>query len=280
MKLKNLAAHYDRDKVYDAYTGAYLFKAQFSSFDGSQLDGSFIRRRTVSMRPEYVLPPRRVITLYGEQWVLSEPIKDGFNSAPVRQTMSARKCHGLYQIKTAHELALGITAPRSAYAYRSFVRATQDATETYMEPYTEFSFALTEASMDKCFIVQNSRVWSPRFETDNSEGFKYIEADEVVSEGDVSESYVQVQGKKEYDPVEMTEISSLTFTALLIDRYVLFKKLDQAQESNYAGDKTLIVSKSSDPNPQGYYDIGTGRWSILALHDLGDGWAVHVRKIT
>lgn len=279
MKMKNLSKRFDKDLLHDAYTGEFLYKGQFATYDGNSLDGSFIRRRTVSLSPDLVLPERRVVTVLGEQWVLSDPIFDGYNGKAVRQTMSARKCHALFELKTAHELALHLPTSRQAYGFRRWIKATADAAETYMEPYSEFSFSVNEAPMTGRFIVDGGRVWSPRFETDNAEGFRFIEGDELVAVDEIGQVYVEVSKDGEFNPVTFESVEGEPFTALLVDRYVLFKKLDQAQPNNYAGDKTLIVSKQSDEKPAGNYSINGQKWGILGTHDLIDGWAVHIRRL-
>ena len=78
MKLAAAAVYFDRDSVYDGYTGTLLFEAQFASYDGSQPDGSFSRRRTISAGPSIAHPARSVVTVHGEKWIVGEFITDGF----------------------------------------------------------------------------------------------------------------------------------------------------------------------------------------------------------
>lgn len=277
MDLRDISRSFDFDPLYDAYTGVYLYDGQFATYEGGQLDGSFIRRRTVSLAPEYVLPDRRVVMLYGEPWVLSDPIRDGFGGEVIRQTMSARKCHGKYAILSAAELVLGTLTPREAYAFSRWTKNTADAATSNLEPYYEFSFSATEASVTSKFIVLDGVLWHTRMSAQIAEGFLFSEAD-LLTEDLVTQGKVQVT-KTSVDQITLQETVLSKFTGVLVQRYQFFKKLDQAQESNYAGDMTLIVAKVSDPEPEGSYTLAGKTWSILDLEDLGDGWAVHIRRI-
>lgn len=279
MDLADASVFFDDDPLYEAYTGDYLYEGQFATYDGSQLDGSFIRRRTVSLAPDLVVPYRRVVTLYGEQWVLSDPIRDGFYGEVVRQTMSARKCHALYSIMTAGELATLSPATRTAYGFCNWKKNLADASTTNLEPYFEFSFASTEPSIERKFFVEGGRIWHSRVGVEITEGFMFAEADELVGqEGDTGRVLVSVEG--EPDPVTLQTVQGPAVPAVMVQRYQFFTKGDQAQEPNYPEDKTLIVAKAGMPNPKGNLKISGHTWSILANQDLSDGWGLHIRRVS
>lgn len=272
------AGYFDNDPLYDAYSGAYLYDGQFASYDGSQLDGSFVRRRTVSLVPELALPPRRVVTLYGEQWVLSDPITDGFLGETIRRTMSARKCHALYKIVTASQL-LGLEPEtRSAYGFSRWIKGTADAQTSELEPYFEFSFSLTEEPMRDMFLTDSGRVWHVRMDTDIAEGFRMVQCDEIVTAGEVQTAYVEFELPGELDPVSLDTLPGTKHPAVMTERYMLFKKLDQAQPNNYANDKTLIVGSGVDV-PQVPVTIRGEEWSVIASQPIPGGLALHIRKV-
>ncbi len=278
MDLKKISRKYDNDPLYDAYTGDYLYDGQFATYDGSQLDGSFIRRRTVSMSPDFAMPPRRVVRLFDENWILSDPIVDGFKGRRIRQTMSARKVHGLYDILSAAELTLGTVTPRQAYSFKRWTKATGDAGTSDLEPYFEFSFSLTEASVRGKFIVSGDSIWHVRMDTEVAEGFLLAEADEILSAE--SGERVTVDKPGAMDPVTLQESAGTSYPGVLVERYNFYRRLDQAQALNYPGDKTLVMAKSSDPDPTGFVRIAGHQWNILAMQDLGDGFGLHVRRTT
>lgn len=276
MSFVDVASFFNNDPLYDAYTGDYLYDGQFATYNESQLGAAFNRRRTVELRPEYVLPPRRVVDNYGEKWVLSEPIIDGFMGQPVRQTMSARKVEGLFEVKTAAELVLGTPGSLSFYAYMRWTKGTVSPDTVKEEPYHEFSFSLTEQEVGKRFLVLGDRVWSPRMEAVVAEGFKMIEADEIIESTNTG-ARVTVTEIEPIDPVTLERVEGATFPGLLLKRYNFFTKSDEAEPELYSGDMTLVTAKVSQPNPQGTVEINSVPWNILGKQDLGDGWALHVR---
>lgn len=278
MDLAVASSFFDNDPLYDGYTGTYLYDGQFATYDGSQLDGSFIRRRTVSLSPELVLPARRVVSLFGEKWVLSDPIVDGFQGTPVRQTMSARKCHDLYTVATATELLKG-TSARQVYGFSRWTKGTADFATSDLQPYFEFSFSTSEAGMFGKFIVGTRGIWHARMATESSEGFLIIEADQIFDAAEGADPSVTVTIPGELDPIELTELAGVDCPGLLVERYSFFRKLDEAQPNNQAGDKTLVISKADMPEPPLNVTIASGVWSVIGKQELEDAWALHVRKV-
>lgn len=279
MDLSMISTFFDNDPLYDAYTGLYLYDGQFATYDGSQLDGSFVRRRTVSLGADLELPPRRVVTLYGEQWVLSDPIKDGFCGDVVRQTMSARKCHHLYGIMTAGQLAEDLPPVREAYGFARWTKNTADAATSELEPYYEFSFALSEVGIAGKFFTAGGNIWHARMATEVSEGFMFAEADCLTTDGDPT-IRIEIERPGAKDPVTLQAGPSTFHKAVIIERYQFFRKLDQAQQNNYHGDKTLVVAKAPELEGQGSVLIAGKAWEVIGRQDLGDGWALHIRRAT
>lgn len=278
MSFADVAGFFNNDPLYDGYTGDYLYDGQFATYNESQLGAAFNRRRTLELSPTYALPPRRVVESYGERWVLAEPIFDGFMGEVVRQTMSARKVEGLFSVLTAAELVLGSQPARTFYAYMRWTKGTVSPETTAEEPYHEFSISLTEDFIGKKFLKLGNRVWSPRLEAIVAEGFKMIEADEIVTEGSTDHA-VTVASLGEADPVTLNQTVSATYPGLLVKRYNFFQKSDEASQDIYVGDRTLVIAKSSEPDPKGALLVNADLWNILARQDLDDGWALHVRKV-
>jgi hypothetical protein len=278
MDLAVASSFFDNDPLYDAYTGVYLYDGQFATYDGAQLDGSFIRRRTVSLAPELVLPARRVVTLYDEQWVLSDPIRDGFQGQVIRQTMSARKCHHLYSILNAAELLQAPATPRQAYAFSRWTKNTAEAATSELEPYYEFSFALSETDLYGKFFKVGDNIWHARMASEVAEGFMFVEAD-LLAGGEKPGGPVTVERPGVRDPITLTNSPSTQHPGLLIERYQFFRRLDQAQPLNYAGDKTLIVEDIPEFEHQGEVVIAGETWTVLARQKLEGGYGLHIRRV-
>ena len=275
MRIRRISKRFDEDQLYDAYTGDILFKGQFATFEGRQVDGTFNRRRTVSYSPDYSLPPRRCVTVYGEVWIMSEPMIDGFQGEPVRVTCSARKSNGLFQVLTAGEL-LNKTGTREAHVFLRYLKGTAEPGSSNLQPYYEASLSLTESNLAGKFYTDGNIILHGRMAANAAEGFSVVECDMIGGSG----AWVKVKLPGVFDPVELTEVPGAEIDGLLVERYSFFTKYDQAQENNYHGDKTLIVSKSSMAVPEGSLTLQGSTLPILGVEDLGDGWALHVRKVS
>ena len=275
MRIRRISKRFDKDQLYDAYTGATLFKGQFATFEGRQVDGTFNRRRTVSYSPDHSLPPRRCVKVYDEVWIMSEPMVDGFQGEPVRVTCSARKSNGLFQVLTAGEL-LNKVGTREAHAFLRYLKGTAEPGSSSLQPYYEASLSLTETDLAGKFYTDGNIILHGRMEANAAEGFSVVECDMIGG----SEAWVKVKLPGVFDPVELTEVPGAEIDGLLVERYSFFTKYDQAQENNYHGDKTLIVSKSSMAVPEGSLTLQGSTLPILGVEDLGDGWALHVRKVS
>jgi len=277
MDLAVASSFFDNDPLYDAYSGVYLYDGQFATYDGSQLDGSFIRRRTVSLAPDLVLPPRRVVTLYGEQWVLSDPIFDGFQGETIRQTMSARKCHQLYKVGTIKEILTGALTARDIYAFARWTKSTAEAHTSEMEPYYEFSFSLTESSIRGKLIEADGKLWHARAASEVAEGFLLAEAD-LLAGPDTPLARVTVDTVSAIDPVTLASVPGPSYPGVLVQRYQFFRRQDQAEPLNHAGDMTLLVQDAPEFAAQHEVSIGGQRWSVIGRESVEEGFALHVRR--
>ena len=206
---------------------------------------------------------------------MSEPMIDGFQGEPVRVTCSARKSNGLFNVLTAGEL-LGKTGTREAHVFLRYLKGTAEPGSSNLQPYYEASLSLTETNLAGKFYTDGNIILHGRMEANAAEGFNVVECDMVGG----SEAWVKVKLPGVFDPVELTEVPGAEIGGLLVERYSFFTKYDQAQENNYHGDKTLIVSKSSMAVPEGSLTLQGSTLPILGVEDLGDGWALHVRKVS
>ena len=206
---------------------------------------------------------------------MSEPMVDGFQGEPVRVTCSARKSNGLFQVLTAGEL-LNKTGTREAHVFLRYLKGTAEPGSSSLQPYYEASLSLTETNLAGKFYTDGNIILHGRMEANAAEGFSVVECDMIGG----SEAWVKVKLPGVFDPVELTEVPGAEIVGLLVERYSFFTKYDQAQENNYHGDKTLIVSKSSMAVPEGSLTLQGSTLPILGVEDLGDGWALHVRKLS
>lgn len=279
MKLKNAAKYFDRDSVYDAYTGAYLFKAQFSTFEGSSPDGSFNRRRTVSVAPEVVPAPRRAVTVQGITWIMGELLADGFNDKPIRASSSAKEATGLYTLLTPAQAALrDLTGITKAYAHAEPLKETVNTlTNSAYSPQFEVAFGITESPRAGLFLRTATHHLHIRSVHRASEGYWIAIADEIGNASVNCEVAVQFGGA--FDPVTETYGAGVATTGILLDMYKLYAYATQADELNKPGDQTLVVAKSAiTPQAGAPLTIGTAPYKVIRFTDYADAWNIQVRR--
>ena len=96
----DVACHFDDIQATDSYTGATLFKAQYSSFNEAAKDGTITKRRTMSVRPGTILPARRAVNFLSETWIIGDGNSDGIYGTAIRTAYWMKKSTGLANLLT------------------------------------------------------------------------------------------------------------------------------------------------------------------------------------
>ena len=280
MKFSKVATFFDRDSVYDAYTGAFLFKAQFASFDGSQPDGSFSRRRTVSVAPGVAQPPRDVVTVHGEKWIVGQYISDGFFDKPVRKTASAKQVTGKFDIVSPAEAALNLPTTRWAYGQAVYLKDTVNTpTNSDYSPQYEISFGPTERVPDEIFLRTDTDTYHVRTVYAALEGFTIATADQIGTTDFGDNRFVQVFFNGSIDPMTEMSMPGVATTGILLYAYKLYTHVTEADPMNRPGDKTLIVAKSAvTPISGTELNIGPDTYRIFSVQSYYDSWSLRIRR--
>lgn len=84
MRLAKAARFFDRMPCTDAYTGMQLFRAQLGLYDDNKRDSETAERRVLSVAPDAIIPPRRVIGAAGSRWIIGHANPDSFNGETIR----------------------------------------------------------------------------------------------------------------------------------------------------------------------------------------------------
>ena len=280
MKLKNAARFFDRDSVYDAYTGLLLFKAQFSSYDGAKPDGTFERRRTVSTAPGIVNAPRRVVKVDNDRWILGEFISDSFFDAPIRQTASAKLVTDTYVALTPGQAALrNPTGSFTFYAQTSYLKDTANApTNSDYTPFYEVHFGSTEPLKEGYFLRSGERLIHLRTSYPELEGYKTAAGDELASPSFGGNGEVNVTLLGAINPITEQAAVGTSTTGILLEMYMLYDYRTQADPKNLSGDKTLILSNTVSPITGSTLTINGATWRIQSITPYYDAWNLHIRR--
>ena len=280
MKLAKAAVFFDRDSVYDAYTGLLLFKGQFASYDGSQPDGSFSRRRTVSVGPDVLHPPRSVVTVHGERWIVGTFIRDGFFDKPIRKTASAKAVTDLFTFVSPGNAALGLPGSVSAYGQERYLKDTVNTpTTSDYSPQYEISFGPTEVVPDEYFLRSPTDLYHVRTVYAALEGFQVATADLIGATNYGENKFVTVETAGVIDPITELPAAGVTTTGILMYAYKLYYHATEADPRNNQGDKTLIVAKSAlTPVNGSTLTIDSEPYRIFGITDYHDSWNLRVRR--
>ncbi len=289
MKLKNVARYFDDDKVYDAHTNALLFKAQFSSYEGSQPDGSVQRRRVMSHAPGTVMPAKRVIKVNDEIWITATPLVDGWKGQPIRLTTACRFVTDTFYVLTPGQAALrATTGVTQLYSQIEYLKDTVNTlTESDYDP--QYKVTTGEPLADGAYLRNTQRTLRVRSPYSEPSGFFEAVCDEIVyAQGGPfthSELYgrtteVDVTFSTTYDPVTEVRGGTLATTGILMDFNKAYRYYTQADHKNASGDMVLIVAKSAVTPITGMpVTINTLNWRIINVTPNEDAWNVHVRKV-
>ena len=278
MKLKSAARYFDNDTVTDGYTGALLFKAQFSSYEGAAPDGSFQRRRVVSVAPGILPATRRVVTVQGMRWIMGELVTDAFRDKPIRQTSAAKEATDLFTLLTPAQAALNNTGT-PIYGHKQYLKDTVNSvTDSNYDPQYEIFFGITENLKAGYFLKSAQRYLHIRSMQFANEGYWVAVSDELATnpatDAEVTATFAGV-----YDPVTETHAAGVTTTGVMLDMYKLYNFNTEADPRNQAGDMSLIVAKSAvTPKADQLVTIAGVDWKNIKFTPYFDAWNIQLRR--
>lgn len=293
MRLKNVARYFDDTPLADAYTGQALgYKGQFSTFMEADPDGSVSTSRSMSLKPEAVLPSRRVVTLLGETWLLGEPSRDGFKGEAIRQTVPMRRVTDLFSITTPGQLMTGLTGV-SAYGRRDYLKDTVDGTTSagYF-PFYQLFFASSEtAPLPGAFFRSDTgALYRCRSLYAAKDGMTCAQCDLIDRSGTTFAEF----GSPTYDPItDSYGEPGAQRQALAILPHQNFIKASPADPPYLPGDLTLLVRQLDGAVEVGQpFKLHTEAlewlqpewWSglvparVLSVTPEADVWNLHIRR--
>lgn len=278
MKLKSAARYFDNDTVTDGYTGAPLFKAQFSSFEQASPDGSFQRRRVVSLAPGIAPASRRVVVVQGMRWIMGELVTDAFKDKPIRQTSAAKEATDLFTLLTPAQAALK-SAGTSIYGHKQYLKDTVNSvTDSNYDPQYEIFFGITENLKAGHFLKSAQQYLHIRSLQYANEGYWVAVSDELATnpatDAEVTATFAGV-----YDPVTETHAAGVTTTGIMLDMYKLYNFNTEADPRNQAGDMSLIVAKSTvTPKADQLITVAGVNWKNIKFTPYFDAWNIQLRR--
>ncbi len=281
MRLKSAARYFDTCPVYDAYSGAYLFKMQTSTFLESAVEGSTAARRVVSLDPALTPPTHSAILAVNVLMLLGGETIDEWAGEAIRKAYWVKTVTDNFSMLTPGQAALG-SAGTACFGQKKFLRETiNTATDSELDPMWRIFLSKSLNPARGTILKSATTLYRVRMGFEDVDGFRTVQCDEL----DSPVVRVTMTANRVYDPVTDTyKPSTVTYQALAIDASKAYADMSEASEKVKPGDISLVVSKSSaTPGMGTEYSFATGcyqgRWSVVAVMSELDSWLLQLRRL-
>jgi hypothetical protein len=281
MKLKNAARYFDTCPVYDAYSGALLFKIQTSTFLESAAEGSTAARRVISLDPKLVIPEHSCILALDQIWIAGANNPDEWKGSAIRKAYWTKLATDSMSLLKPGEAAMGLSGCKIFGSKQYLRESLNGATDSELDPVWEISLSANAEASRGYFLKSANTLYRVRVEYNDLNGFKTCQSDEV----DEPVTQVSFTTSSVYNPVADTYAPSyVSTTAITLDYAKAYTKVSATDIKSEQGDLCMVVSKLSvAPKVGTELQISSGkfegRWRILALLSEHDSWKLHIRRI-
>lgn len=278
MKIHNAALYFNRDPVYDGYTGAFLFKAKTITPQAaaSASDGSTYHRRTLETAPDVTLPARQVLQIYGDRWVVGNTTPDGFGGVEIRRHFTMKLATHLMHVLTPAQ-ALAAAAGTQAYTQGVFYKDMPNTmTDSQFDTFWNFFFALGEAATKGAFLRdENGILYRVRNDYVPAEGLRVAQSDQLDAGCLVSATF----DTGSTDPVtEIVTAGTAAVAAIFLEMPKLYAFTHISAPPAQPGDYSVLVPNSIAPKAGQTFTVGSVKWRVLAAFPENGVQAVHARR--
>lgn len=280
MRLKSAARYFDTCPVYDAYTGALLFKIQTASFLEAAVEGTTAARRVVSLDPSLTLPTHNCILALGQIWLVGGSNPDEWAGTAIRKAYWTKLVTDNFKLLTPAEAALNASGT-AIFGSKKFYKEVQNTvTDSEYDPMWIASLSVNTGLERGYFLRSLNTLFRVRVEFSDVDGFKSCLIDEV----DEQNLFVSFTLAGSYDPVSDSYLPNITTTtAVILDYKKAYGKTSETDIKFVTGDMSLIVAKSAMLVSTGQeLRVQSGRyagvWRVLGVFDELDSYNLHIRK--
>lgn len=276
MEIYDAARYFDRDPISDGYTAVYLFDGQCASFDDSSSDGATNRRRVLSLAPGLSLPARRVISMYGDRWVVGTGTPDGFFGQVIRQHFTMKRVTDLFAVLTPGEAVAGSVGVPS-YAQKVYFKDTVNSlTDSEYDTFWNIFVSPGEAVDKGTFFKDGSnRLYRVRNSYLPTEGLRVAQSDAL----DVGARTTASFSTGTRDPITQNfSAGSATVNAIKMDVPKFYRFAHMSDPLNHPGDLAVFVPSSTTVRQGQTFTMDGATWTILDKQVEIDCTAIHARR--
>jgi hypothetical protein len=272
--LQDISRHFDDIDILDGYTGAFLFKAQVSSFLESAKDGSTNKQRVMSVAPGTAMPARRLLDYFGEKWIVGDGNIDALQNTQLRANYWITKLIDMAIRLTPAEVCNGGAGLAFATSKAYLKDTVNYTTDSEYDPQWDFTISIAESVVKGQFLQVAGTLYRVRTTHTTEGGFLVATADELDAGALVA---VQLVAGGLYNPVteEREEILTDTF-GIHFDPTKLFRFVSEADPRYLSGDRTLILSVPASVGSTVIMENIS--WKVLTCTPELDGWNLHIRR--
>ena len=274
MKLVQVSRYFDRSLVTDPVTGDFLFKAQFSNYDGSKRDAFTAYRRIMSLSPELTIPPARVIRALGETWIVGDGHPDGWKDLHRRKFVT-HKAAGPATIWSLADF-MAARAPRETYGDLQWVVDRAEEEVSSLTPQMFVAILPDTAEAPPHSVIQiGSDTMFVQSSAHHASGF--LEARGYLQSGSAARTVDLV--KRVFNPATggYTNQTTATVRALKVRWQELYEYANQLDERFQEGDATFVVPPGTAVDTSTSLVHEGRKYTVLAVKPLAGGLAVHSR---
>lgn len=278
MKYHNAAIYFNRESIFDGYSGNLLFRGQVRNFNDASSTGATLRRRALSVAPGTLLPARRCLRVGGLRWLVGVGVTDTFQGREARETYNLRVGSSLFEILSPSQACSNLVSATSAYGYESFFKDIQDtSTSSSYDTFWNVFFAPSEPVSAGTFLRSGARLLRVRQAYVNAEQLRVAESDELDPDWSREAVFTNLGA---YDPVTDTYPSTaVTIQVVQMDIFKFYRWRVESESGRKPGDKTVLAPLSVTPLAGTTFSMSGGAWRVISVQQEIDTVAVHARPL-
>lgn len=129
MKLSKVAAYFNKTRFTSAYDPAVAFKGRLLAFDDNSRDSLSTERRIMSVVPGVIVPPRRVVAVGTDKWIVGNGTSDFHGDDVLHQKYVLHRADGIAQVATFAHALMGVWT-QSMFAGRLWMKDLKEPEES------------------------------------------------------------------------------------------------------------------------------------------------------
>lgn len=276
MKLSAAASHFNKDRILDGYTGDFLFLAHTTAHDDHTSSGATSRRRTMTTKPEFVAPARRVVQIYDEFWIVGNSNVDGWNGSEIRKNFGLKKAVALVDCGSPGQM-LG-SATTSFYIQKEYFKdSVNPLTDSDLDVFWNIFCPFTEVILQGYFFRIGSDYFRVRGVYPTVDEYLIAEADQFDADAYQPVAF-QTNGKLDLITGQGEGYFALVY-GLQTDQAKFYHFRDEVEAERKPGDRTVFVPASLVIQPGATFGMLGATWNVLAVVPELDALALHVRRV-